>query len=71
MPAAAAARSDGGMASAMCSRNGVAETTRNSTPAQKTIPSAVCHGTRDCSTIAKVKNAFRPMPGATANGRRA
>ena len=71
MPADAAARSDGGIASAMCSRNGVADTTRNSTPAQKTMPSAVCHGTRAWSTIANAKKALRPMPGATANGRRA
>ena len=71
MPAAAAARSDAGMASAIRSRSGVADTTRNSTPAQNTMPSAVCHGTLLCNTIVNAKNALRPMPGATANGRRA
>src|SRR5436309_8977347 len=71
MPAAAAARSDAGMASAIRSRGGVADTTRNSTPAQNTMPSAVCHGTLLCNTIVNAKNALRPMPGATANGRRA
>ena len=71
MPAAAADRSTGGIASAMCSRSGVVDTTRNSTPAQKTMPSAVCHGTRLCSTIVNAKNALSPMPGATANGSRA
>ena len=55
----------------MCSRSGVADTTRNSTPAQKTMPSAVCHGTLACRTIVNAKKALRPMPGATANGRRA
>ena len=71
MPAAAAERSGGGIASAMCSRSGVADTTRNSTPAQKTMPSAVCHGTLSCRTIVNAKKALRPMPGATANGSRA
>ena len=71
MPAAAAFRRDTGIASAICSRSGVADTARNSTPAQNTIPSAVCHGTLFCSTIVNAKNALRPMPGATAKGRRA
>ena len=71
LPAETAARSDGGIARAMCSRRGVADTTRNSTPDQKTIPSAVCHGTLACWTIVNAKKALRPMPGATANGRRA
>ena len=71
MPADAAARSAGGIASAICSRNGVTDTIRNSTPAQKTMPSAVCHGTFACRTIVNAKNAFNPMPGATAKGRRA
>ena len=71
MPAAAAFRSEAGIASAMCSRSGVADTTRNSTPAQNTMPSAVCHGTLFCRTIVNAKNALRPMPGATANGSRA
>ena len=68
MPAAAAARNGAGIAIAICSRRGVADTSRNSTPAQNTMPSAVCHGTWFCSTIVNAKNAFRPMPGATANG---
>jgi hypothetical protein len=59
------------MAIAIVSRNGVAERSRNSTPAQNTMPSAVCHGTCCCNTIVTAKNAFRPMPGATANGSRA
>ena len=45
MPAAAAVRRLSGMALATCSRNGVAETMRKSTPAQNTIPRAVGHGT--------------------------
>ena len=53
------------------SRNRVAETRRNSTPAQNTMPSPVCQGTLFCSTIVKAKNAFSPIPGATANGSRA
>src|SRR4030095_11129910 len=68
MPVAVASRKPVGMASAICSRNGVAETIRNSTPAQDTIPSATGHGTRCCNTIVNAKNALRPMPGATANG---
>ena len=54
------------MAVAMRSRNVVAETIMNRTPAQNTMPSAVCHGTLPCSTIVNAKNALRPMPGATA-----
>ena len=45
IPPAAAMRSPEGMAMATCSRSGVADTTRNRTPAQNTIPSAVCQGT--------------------------
>ena len=71
MPAAVASRSPAGMAIAICSRSGVADTMRNSTPAQNTMPSAVGHGTCCCSTIVNVKNALSPMPGATANGSRA
>ena len=37
--------SGGGMAIAMRSRNGVADTSRNATPAQKMMPSATGHGT--------------------------
>ena len=49
----------------------MADTTRNSTPAQNTMPSAVCHGTFCWRTIVNAKNALSPIPGATANGRRA
>ncbi len=38
-------RSDGGIAIAMRSRSGVTDTSRNSTPAQKMMPSATGHGT--------------------------
>ena len=68
MPPAAAARSDGGIASATRSRSGVTDTTRKSTPAQNTMPSAVGQGIWCCSTSVKAKKALRPMPGATANG---
>ena len=71
IPAPAAARSAAGMASAICSRSGVADTTRNSTPAQNTMPRAVCHGTLLWITIVNAKNALSPIPGATANGSRA
>ena len=36
---------------AIGSRSGVAETSRNNTPAQNTMPSATGHGTLPCSTI--------------------
>ena len=68
MPADAADRSGAGIASAIASRSGVVETSRNSTPDQNTMPSAVCHGTLLWRTIVKAKKALRPMPGATANG---
>lgn len=68
MPPAAAERSDAGIASAICSRTGVADTTRNNTPAQNTMPSAVGHGTWFCRIRVKAKKALSPMPGATANG---
>ncbi len=71
MPADAAERSDGGIARAIISRSGVVETSTNSAPAQNTMPSAVCHGTWFCRTIVNAKNAFSPIPGATANGSRA
>ena len=45
MPAADAARRCAGIASATDSRSGVADTSRNSTPAQKTMPSATGQGT--------------------------
>ncbi len=45
MPAAVAVRRFFGMARAIDSRRGVTETTRKSTPAQKTMPSATGHGT--------------------------
>ncbi len=71
MPHAMAVRSDGGIAVASRSRSGVPEIARNSTPAQNTMPSAVGHGTCSPTTIVYAKKAFRPMPGATANGSRA
>ena len=45
MPPAVARRRPAGIASAITSRSGVAETIKKSTPAQKTIPSAVGQGT--------------------------
>ena len=68
IPPAAADLSDAGMASATRSRMGVADTSRNSTPAQNTMPSAVCQGTWCCRINVYAKNALSPMPGATANG---
>ena len=44
MPAAVAARNAPGIAIAMRSRTGVAETSRNTTPAQKMMPSATGQG---------------------------
>ena len=68
MPAAAASRNDGGNPRAMLSRIGVTEITRNSTPAQKIMPSAMGQGTLRPKIMLNVKNALIPMPGATANG---
>src|SRR6186997_1800775 len=71
MPAAVAERSDDGMAIAMRSRSGVIDTSRKTTPAQKMMPSATGHGTPPLMINVYVKNALRPMPGATPNGSRA
>ena len=71
IPAAVAVRRCRGMARATAARTGVTETKRKSTPAQKMMPSATGHGTWRVSMIVKAKKALSPMPGATANGRRA
>ena len=68
IPAAVPIRSSAGMAFAIVSRTGVTEIKRNSTPAQKTIPSAVCHQTFCVKMMVNVKKALMPMPGATAKG---
>jgi hypothetical protein len=54
-----------------CVRGGVIDTSRKRTPAQNTIPRAVCHGTPSLLMMVYAKKALRPMPGATANGNRA
>ena len=69
MPAAVPILSSEGIALAIVSRIGVTEISRNSTPAQKTMPSATCHQTFCVRMIVNVKKALMPMPGATANGK--
>ena len=68
IPVAVAILNSEGIAFAIVSRSGVIEIRRNSTPAQKMIPSAVCHQTFCVRMIVKVKKALMPIPGATANG---
>jgi hypothetical protein len=57
------------MACATFTRKGVAEMSKNKTPAQKTIPSAIGHGICLPTTKLIAKKALRPIPGATAYGR--
>ncbi len=45
MPAAVADRSGSGIATAIRSRSGVRDTSRNATPAQNVMPSATGHDT--------------------------
>ena len=71
MPAAVAIRRPRGMARAIVTRTGVTETSRKSTPAQKTMPSATGQGTLLPRMMVKVKKALMPIPGATAKGSRA
>lgn len=60
-----------GRACTMALRTPITDRTMNSTPERNTAPSAVSHGTPIWPTTVKAKNAFSPIPGAWAKGKRA
>ena len=57
-----------GIASTIRCRTPPIDSPRKSTPSQNTRPSAACHGNPPLRHIVNAKNAFRPMPGASASG---
>ncbi len=68
MPPAMAALSEGGTALRISSRTRSTVSSRNSTPDQKTIPSAVRQGTPMRATTLMAKKKFSPISGAWAIG---
>ena len=68
IPAVTANLSAFGMARTTACRTPITESSTNSTPEMNTAPSAVCQGIFCPSTTVYAKYAFKPIPGACANG---